>query len=125
MKRYVTALLMFLVLSFIPLKASAVDLFSSACSGKNTAASAVCNDTTTGNPVVGPNGVIVKVTQIIAVVAGAAAVILIIISGIKFITSTGDSNSVQSARETIIYALIGLVVIVLAQSIIVFVVKKL
>jgi hypothetical protein len=52
------------------------------------------------------------------------AVIMIIVGGLKYITSGGDSNNVSSAKSTIIYAIIGLVVVALAQFIVQFVLNK-
>ena len=57
-------------------------------------------------------------------IVGVVAVIMIIIGGLKYITSSGDSNNVSSAKNTILYAIIGLVVVVLAQVIVRFVVTK-
>lgn len=54
---------------------------------------------------------------------GAIAVIMIVIGGIKYATSNGDSNSIQSAKNTILYSVIGLVVAILGQAIILFVVN--
>ncbi len=45
---------------------------------------------------------------------GAVAVILIIVSGYKFITSGGDSKQVEDARKTLTYAIIGLVVVLMS-----------
>lgn len=92
------------------------------CKGA-AAASPVCKAPTT-DPLTGSNGIIVKATNLIALIAGFAAVIMIIIAGIKFITSQGDTGSVNEARKTIIYTCVGLVVIVLAKTIITFVVSK-
>lgn len=94
------------------------------CSGK-AAQSAVCKDKGgTTNPVTGNDGLLNKITNIVAAVAGVAAVILILISGIRFITAGGDANQASSARRTLIYALVGLVVIVLARAIIALVISK-
>lgn len=125
MKRLLLSSLMLFIMCLVPLKVSAVDLFNSACSDSASASSAVCSEHTTGNPITGSNGVILKVTNILAIIAGAAAVILIIIAGIRLVTSAGDSNAVSGARQSILYALIGLVIIFLAQAIITFVIKKL
>jgi hypothetical protein len=92
------------------------------CSGVG-AASPVCHASTT-DPLTGSNGIIVKATNIIALIAGIAAVIMIIVAGFKFITSQGDSGAVADARKTIIYTTVGLVVIVLARTIITYVVSK-
>lgn len=92
------------------------------CSGA-AAASPVCSAPTT-DPLTGKNGIIVKATNLIALIAGIAAVIMIIVAGIKFITSQGDSGSVSDARKTIIYACVGIAVIVLSRTIITYVVSK-
>lgn len=62
--------------------------------------------------------------DILSVVVGVIAVIMIIIGGLKYVTSNGDSNQISSAKNTIIYALIGLVVVAIAQAIVRFVLNK-
>lgn len=62
--------------------------------------------------------------NILSLVAGIAAVIMIIISGLKFITAQGDASGVASARTSLIYALVGLVVAALAQVIVHFVLSR-
>ncbi len=47
-------------------------------------------------------------------VAGAVAVLFIILGGIKYSTSQGNPNDTQKAKETIIYALVGLVIVMLS-----------
>ncbi len=64
------------------------------------------------------------VINIITIIVGIVAVIMIIIAGFKYITSNGDSGAVSSAKNTIIYAIVGLVVVALAQAIVRFVVNK-
>ncbi len=63
--------------------------------------------------------------DILSVVVGVIAVIMVIIGGLKYVTSNGDSNSISSAKNTIIYALIGIVVVAIAQSVVRFVLGKL
>lgn len=63
------------------------------------------------------------VVKILSVLLGVAAVIMIIISGFKFVVSGGDSNEVSNAKKTIIYALVGLIVAVLARPIVSLVLK--
>lgn len=60
----------------------------------------------------------------LSIVVGAVAVVMIIVGGFKFITSGGDADGTKKARNTIIYAAAGLVVIILAQSIVYFVFRK-
>lgn len=77
------------------------------------------------NPISGKDGIILRITRFIAIIAGVAAVIMIIISGLRFITSHGDPQTVNGAKNTILYSVVGLVIIVLAQGIISFIVGKL
>src|SRR5690606_15675520 len=58
------------------------------------------------------------VTQILTFIIGAAAVIMIIYGGIRYVISGGDSTGVTAAKNTILYAVIGLVVAVLAYTIV-------
>lgn len=86
--------------------------------------SAVCQADKQGDPIAGSNGLIIKIANLIAIIAAIAAVILIIIGGIKYAISGGDTNDVTSAKNTVLYALIGLVVIALARTLIVFIVNR-
>lgn len=54
-------------------------------------------------------------------VLGAIAVVMIIFGGIKYTTSAGEAKAVESAKNTIMYAVIGLVVALLAYAIVNFV----
>jgi len=102
---------------------ASADVFSNVdCSGK-AATSAVCKDKDTpGNPLTGSDGLIIKITRIVAIIAGIAATIMIIMSGFRYITANGDANQAASARSTLIYAIVGLIVIVIAQSLIALVI---
>lgn len=62
--------------------------------------------------------------NVLSIIAGVIAIIMVVISGIKFITSNGDSSSIASARTTLIYALAGLVIVAFAQAIVHFVLNK-
>jgi hypothetical protein len=59
--------------------------------------------------------------NILTLIVGVISVIMIIVGGLKYITSGGDSSNVQGAKNTIMYAIIGLVVVALAQIIVNFV----
>ena len=54
------------------------------------------------------------VVNILSFLIGVFAVIMIVISGFRFVTSNGDSNTISQARNGIIYAVIGLVIAVIA-----------
>lgn len=62
--------------------------------------------------------------RILSLVVGVAATIMIIISGLKYVTSGGDSGKAASAKTTLIYALVGLVIAALAQIIVAFVLNE-
>ncbi len=69
-------------------------------------------------------GIIKTIINIVSVIVGVVAVIMIVFGGLKYITSGGDSSNVSSAKNTIIYAIIGLVIVALAQFIVRFVLDK-
>ena len=60
----------------------------------------------------------------LSIVIGAVAVMMIIYGGFKFVTSGGDADGTKTARNTIIYAAVGLAVVLLAQSIVFFVFRQ-
>ncbi len=70
----------------------------------------------------GTGGVIDNVTSTILAVLGFLAVIMLIIGGVKYATSAGDAKAVTDAKNTILYALIGLVIAILSYSIVKFVI---
>jgi multisubunit Na+/H+ antiporter MnhB subunit len=61
---------------------------------------------------------------ILSFVIGVVSVIMIIVGGIKYVLSNGDASQVTSAKNTILYAVIGLVVALLAYAIVNFVVTQ-
>ncbi|HSX00160.1 MAG TPA: pilin [Patescibacteria group bacterium] len=68
--------------------------------------------------------IVTLVVNIFSIVVGIVAVIMIVFGGFKYITSGGDSGNITSAKNTIVYAVIGLVVVALAQFIVKFVLNK-
>lgn len=65
-----------------------------------------------------------QVVNILLYVLGAIAVLMIVIGGVRYTTSNGDSSAVKGAKDTILYAVVGLVVAVMAYAIVNFVVKS-
>lgn len=55
------------------------------------------------------------VIEILAIIVGAASVIVILLAGFKFMTSAGDPNGIKRARDTLIYAVVGLAVAILTM----------
>ena len=70
------------------------------------------------------NTLIANIVNVLSIIVGIVAVIMIILGGFKYITSGGDSGSISSAKTTIIYAIVGLVIVTLAQVIVRFVLTK-
>lgn len=70
------------------------------------------------------NNTIKAVVDILSTAVGLAAVIMIIIGGFRYVTSGGKQESVASAKNTILYAIVGLIVVALAQIIVHFVLKN-
>ena len=73
----------------------------------------------------GDAGVFKQVTNTILYIVGIIAVIMLIIGGIRYVVSGGDSKKVTDAKNTILYAIIGLVIAFLAFAIVNFVVSAL
>ena len=70
-----------------------------------------------------PNAVINIINVIIGLI-GIVAVIFIIVGGVRYMTSIGDAGKVKKARDTILYAVIGLIICILAFAIVNFVIDK-
>ncbi|MDB5183212.1 MAG: rane protein of unknown function [Candidatus Saccharibacteria bacterium] len=70
------------------------------------------------------NGLISNIINIFSLVVGIVAVLMIIVAGFRYITSGGNDGNVGTAKNTILYAVIGLVIVALAQIIVRFVLNK-
>jgi hypothetical protein len=70
------------------------------------------------------NKVISAAIRILGGIIGVVSVIMIMVAGFKYITSAGDASKASSAKNTLLYAVIGLVVAFLAQAIVSFVLNK-
>jgi hypothetical protein len=92
--------------------AASTDVFNDACTGTD---SALCNNTTS------VPDFIKNLVNILLYVLGAVAVIVIIFAGIFYTTSGGDAASVTKAKNTLLYAVIGLVVALISYAIVNFV----
>ena len=69
----------------------------------------------------GNSGVFSEITNVLLFVIGAVAVIMIVIGGLRYVISGGDAKQVDAAKNTILYAIIGIIVAILAYAIINFV----
>ncbi|HEY1064366.1 MAG TPA: pilin [Candidatus Saccharimonadales bacterium] len=80
-----------------------------------------CNSPDAQNTIYGLVGDIVN---ILSIVVGIVAVIMIIVSGLKYVTASGDTSKVASAKSTLVYAVVGIVIAALAQFIVHFVLEN-
>lgn len=122
MKHAITKLLLItgcigLLTPLVAAPAGAIDLFPK-CSGSN-AGTSVCQASSTDNA----NSMVANIISVMLYGIGIGAVIMIVVGGFKYVTSNGDSNNIQSAKNTILYAVIGLVVAILGQAIVLFVTR--
>ncbi len=96
------------------------------CSGSNgnlsgTADNSNCSGSSAPNHV---SHLITVVVNILSAVVGIIAVIMIIVAGLRYVTSGGSDEAVKGAKNTILYAIIGLVIVALAQLLVHFVLNQ-
>lgn len=98
------------------------------CGGINTAANnnqnTDCGTAGTGNGQSDIANLASRVTNLFSLIVGIAAVIMVVYSGFRYITSGGDSNRVGSAKNSLIYAIVGLVIVAMAQFIVHYVINQ-
>lgn len=93
-----------------------------ACEGLSAGSGANrCEDIASNRDV---NALLRTMLNIFSFVVGIVAVIMVLVAGFKYITSQGDSNGVNSAKNTLLYAIIGLIIVLLAQVIVRFVLHR-
>ncbi len=98
--------------------ACAKDASSPLCAGYSEGKSS----TTNNSPVQKVMGTVIN---LFAFFGGAIAVIYVVYGGFKYVTSAGNAEKASSGRQTIFYALIGLVLIIAAQQLVLFIISKL
>jgi Type IV secretion system pilin len=68
--------------------------------------------------------ILTKIINILSMLVGAIAVIMIIVGGFRYVTSGGSDSATGAAKKTILYAIVGLVIVALAQIIVHFVLNN-
>jgi hypothetical protein len=118
-----TALGMLTPLAIPALAVAQSDIQSGLCGGANLQAPNESGDCTNINDEAseGVNDTVNLIINIFSWIVGVVSVIMIIWGGFKYITSGGDAGSVTSAKNTILYAIVGLIIVALAQIIVKFV----
>lgn len=119
-----------LALSFAPSLAHAADSSVGTCSDTNPgtssdplASGAQCGSSTSNaTDLFGVNGIFNQAANVLIFLIGAVSVLVLIYGGFQYVTSTGDKGRVENAKNTILYAIIGIVVAILAYAIVSFVI---
>jgi hypothetical protein len=103
-----------------------IDIQGSTCAGSNGSITAdpgsksckKINESATNTA----NSIVADTVNLLSAIVGVLAVIMIIYAGFRYVTSGGSDEAVKGAKNTILYAIIGLVVVALAQIIVHFVI---
>lgn len=98
------------------------DAKSAVCEGAGLTVGASGCSTPSGTPEV--ESVVQRGLNIFSAILGIIAVVMIMVGGLKYITSQGDSGQMNTAKNTLIFAAVGLVIVVLAQTLVKFVLKR-
>jgi hypothetical protein len=110
-------------LSFVAVTpAAAIDVLSNSCGG----GASVAGQGSGGKSICGAKGddltsIMHNVVNTLLIVLGMIAVIMIVIGGIRYTTSNGDASQIKGAKDTILYAVIGLIVAIMSYAIVQFV----
>jgi Type IV secretion system pilin len=107
-------------MSPVPQPGFVADFKSDACNGLNDIGSGGCGKKSNSTI----SHLMTVLLNLLSLLAGFIAVVMIIISGIRFMTANGDASGIASARTALIYALVGIVVVAMSQAIVHFVLVK-
>ena len=80
---------------------------------------------TQGTELFGEDGIFRTITNILIFLIGAVSVVMLIVGGFRYVVSGGDSAGVEGAKNTILYAIIGIVVAFLAYAAVSFIISQL
>ena len=123
MKKILKLILPILIMGVVAVAGVAGTIDASAITLQEGAEAARCD----GCPknLFGETGVFKQITNTILYIVGIIAVIMLIIGGIRYVISGGDAKKVTDAKNTVLYAIIGLVICFLAFAIVNFVISAL
>jgi hypothetical protein len=124
-KLSIASLLLMPTLAPVAVYAQEPDPTGSLCQGAQElqfGGTADCEDTGGAEETV--NSLVATVINIFSVIVGIVAVIMIIWGGFKYITSGGDSGNIGTAKNTILFAIVGLIIVAMAQIIVRFVLSR-
>ena len=119
----IALILSFIVIGLIMPQVKAAAVLES-CDTGDLSQTNICQTINSKSSTSTPTTLIDSIISIFSYIAGITSIILVIFSGLLFVTSAGDPKRVHQARDTILYAGIGIAVVVIARLIILFVVNK-
>jgi hypothetical protein len=89
------------------------------------ASSTICTEgEVTDNPIVGGDGILVQATNLLSIVAAVIATIIVVVAGITMTLSQGDSQKVSDSRNAIIYAGVGILVILSSRNLVIYIINR-
>lgn len=103
--------------------ASTVEVFKPCTTTTTSTSGAFCNNEADAK-LFGPNSVWTRIVNTIIFLVGSVAVIMIVVGGLRYVLSGGDSSAVNGAKNTLLYAVVGLVVTVMSYAIVNFVLSR-
>lgn len=72
----------------------------------------------------GASGIFTTMTNVLLFIVGAISVIMVVIGGLRYVLSGGNSSNITTAKNTILYAIVGLIVSLLAYALVNFVITS-
>jgi heme/copper-type cytochrome/quinol oxidase subunit 2 len=120
--KLVTASLLALLMMFLP----ATPVLADCPTGASVKDSLTCGannaaGTSGGDSASTLTDTAVNLINVLSLIVGAVAVVMIIVAGVRFVSSAGNEAAVKSAKTTLVFAVIGLVVVAVAQIVVHFV----
>jgi hypothetical protein len=88
---------------------------SAAITGSENSGAVSCSSTSADSSI---GTLAANIVKVFSLIVGVVSVIMIIYGGFRYITSGGDSGSVGNAKNTLVYAIVGLIIVALAQLIV-------
>jgi len=109
--------------------AGAVDIFSPLCTGQNDTSTNASNTDVCGTVSKNDGNPFIKAIRIgvtiVSLLTGIAAVVVLVVSGLNMITSSGEPQAVARARKGITFSLVGIAVALVAVTLVNYVLNRL
>lgn len=112
------------LLAALPSRVNA-QFFDECADDADLAQTDICRGRSDVGDLVGEGSILNSVIQILVYVIGAVAVLMIVIGALRYVLSVGDPQKASQAKNTIIYAIVGVVLALMAQTILTFVLERL